>query len=304
VVHPSPRELARLACVLEVTARKPGNVHRVADFDDASYVDFLLSADAAAEAIGRASIDGVGASILGAVEATRRVARSNTNLGLILLLTPLAAVPAGADLRSGVAAVLDRLTVDDARLAYRAIRLANPGGLGRSGEQDVGAEPTVPLREAMRLAAGRDDVARQYATGYEDIFTRALSLLKRDLDAGRTLEAAIVGLHLRLMAARSDTLIHRKRGAAVAAEASRRAAAVLDAGWPDAPGARERLAAFDRWLRADGRGRNPGTTADLVGATLYAALYDGTITPPIDGPRQFAIDQPGLSGPGASNRPN
>ena len=35
---------AQLACVLEATARKPGNVHRFADFDDVSYLDFVTAA--------------------------------------------------------------------------------------------------------------------------------------------------------------------------------------------------------------------------------------------------------------------
>ena len=40
---PPPGTLAAVACVLEASARKPGNVHRFADFDDATYVDFMLS---------------------------------------------------------------------------------------------------------------------------------------------------------------------------------------------------------------------------------------------------------------------
>jgi triphosphoribosyl-dephospho-CoA synthase len=66
----------------------------------------------------------------------------------------------------------------------------------------------------------------------------------------------------------------------VAAEASRRAAEVLAAGWPDAPA--DPLRAFDAWLRADGHARNPGATADLVTAALFAALRDGTIGLPLE----------------------
>jgi triphosphoribosyl-dephospho-CoA synthase len=78
------------------------------------------------------------------------------------------------------------------------------------------------------------------------------------------------------MAAYPDTLIARKRGPAEAEESARRARAVLAAGWPAAP-ARAALAALDRWLRAVGHQRNPGTTADLVTACLFAALRDGTM---------------------------
>jgi triphosphoribosyl-dephospho-CoA synthase len=166
----SPGLLAQFACILEATARKPGNVHRYADFDDCTYLDFLLSAATIAGPLDRAREVGVGAAVLLAVEATRRVVVTNTNLGMVLLLAPLAAVPEGESLREGIERVLDRLTVEDAQLVYRAIRLARPGGLGDAPEQDIRDEPTIDLRAAMRLAADRDAVARQYASGYADVF--------------------------------------------------------------------------------------------------------------------------------------
>ena len=39
--------------------------------------------------------------------------------------------------------------------------------------------------------------------------------------------------------------------------------------------AQKELNEFDRWLRADGNRRNPGTTADLVAASLFAAFRRG-----------------------------
>ena len=84
---------AQLACILEATARKPGNVHRYADFADATYLDFLLSAAAIAPVMEQAPRRRVGETVLRAVRATRRVVATNTNLGTILLLAPLAAVP-------------------------------------------------------------------------------------------------------------------------------------------------------------------------------------------------------------------
>src|SRR3954451_24929618 len=103
---PSPGLLAQVACLLEVTARKPGNVHRGRDFDDSGFLDFLLSAAAIAGPLDRASEAGGGQAVRGAVEATRGVVATNTTLAMILLLAPLAAVPAEATLRDGVAAVL------------------------------------------------------------------------------------------------------------------------------------------------------------------------------------------------------
>jgi len=269
----SPGGLAQIACLLELTARKPGNVHRSADFEgDAHYLDFALSAGAIAGPLDRARSIGVGRSVLEAVEATRRVVATNTNLGIVLLLAPLAAVPEGTALGPGVAEVLARTTVEDAALVYRAIRLARPGGLGSVADQDVTAEPTIPLVEAMRLAAGRDLVARQYAGGYADVFGLALPALAEGIAAGRGIESAIVGAYLATLAAGPDTLIARKRGRAVAEEASRRASEAIRSG---------ELDGFDAWLRGDGHARNPGATADLIAAALFAALVDGTIPLPV-----------------------
>jgi len=277
----TPGALAQVACLLEATARKPGNVHPGRGFADAHYLDYALSAQAVGPALDRARAEGVGVAVLGAVRATRAVSATNTNLGMVLLLAPLAAVPAGMSLDDGVSAVLEALTIGDARRVYRAVRLAGPGGLGVSAEQDVAGEPTVTLLEAMRLAAGRDAVARQYAEGYRDVFGLALPALVRALDDGRPLEDAVVAAHLAVLSATPDTLIARKRGRATAEEASRRAALVVEAGGPGTAEGDRRLDDLDRWLRGDGHARNPGATADLVAAALYAALRDGLIRLPI-----------------------
>lgn len=277
----SPGRLAQLACLLEVTARKPGNVHRFRDFDDVSYFDFVLSASAIADPLDHVRVIGVGEAVLRAVEATRRLVATNTNLGMILLLAPLAGVAADEPLTTGVLPVLRETTRDDARWVYRAIRLAMPGGLGVVDAEDVVGEPTVTLLESMRLAAGRDLVARQYANGYLEVFRVALPALRSSLGEGRPLETAIVASALALLAGHPDTLIARKRGVVEAHEASRRAAEVLALGWPVAPAGLALLEDFDLWLRAEGHSRNPGATADLVTAALFAALRDGTIPLPM-----------------------
>jgi len=276
----SPGKLAQFACILEATARKPGNVHRFADFADLDYLDFVLAAAAVADPLDRARDEGVGAAVLAAVEATRRVVATNANLGMILLLAPLAAVPKGESLGAGVGRMLDATTVDDARLVYRAIRLANPGGLGQVADQDVADEPTITLRDAMALAADRDLVARQYANRFAEVLYEGLPALRRLLDDGRPLETAIIGTFLGLLARHPDTLISRKVGHERAVEASRRAGQVLAAGWPDEPAGRALLGDLDAWLRGDGHRRNPGAIADLTAAVLFAALLDGTIDLP------------------------
>ena len=277
---PSTGLLAQMACVMEVTARKPGNVHRGVDFEDSCYLDYLLSAAAIAGPLDRTRNTGVGRAVRDAMEATRGVVATNTNLGMVLLLAPLAAVPDERTLPEGIAAVLATTTVEDACDVYQAIRQARPGGLGKVTDQDVAGEPTVTLLQAMRLAADRDLVARQYAHNYHEVFHEALPALQSSLAVGRTLETAIVAAYLAVLAQHPDTLIARKRGWAESRAVSHRAADVLASEWPERTAGRALFARFDAWLREDGHARNPGATADLIAAALFAALRDGTIEMP------------------------
>ena len=94
---------AQLACLLEASAPKPGNVSPGRHFADARYEDFLASAVAIGAPIAGAGARPLGATIRLAVEATARWTRSNTNLGVVLLLAPLAKAVSGASRRvSGV----------------------------------------------------------------------------------------------------------------------------------------------------------------------------------------------------------
>ena len=269
---------AQLACVLELSAEKPGNITPRHDFADTSYEDMLRSAIALGPELGRAAERGVGDTVLGAVRATRRVAGANTNLGIALLLAPLArAALLGGTLRERVEEVLSALTLDDARAAYAAIREAGAGGLDEPVEHDVRAAPTVALRDAMAAAAERDSVAAEYATGYALTFELGLPALQRALDDGLAPRAATVELYLGLLAVVPDTLVARKRGRRAAERVSAGAASVLAAGGVRSDAGRAALHAFDASLRRDGNALNPGTTADLVTAVLYVALLEARL---------------------------
>src|SRR3954447_18088422 len=135
---------AQLACVLEASAEKPGNITPRHDFADTSYEDMLRSAIALGPELGRAAQRGVGDTVLAWVRATQRVAGANTNLGIALLLAPLArAARLGGPLRERAEEVLGALTLDDARSAYGAIRIAGAGGLDEPVEHDVRDEPAI-----------------------------------------------------------------------------------------------------------------------------------------------------------------
>jgi triphosphoribosyl-dephospho-CoA synthase len=277
----SVAEAARIACRLEAFVPKPGNVHPGASFADVRYDDFVRAGDLCAPILGEAGERGVGQTVLDCVRATRSVMNTNPNLGIILLLAPLAAVPSELRLAEGIRDVLARLSVHDSRLVYEAIRLAAPGGLGEAPEQDVRTAPTEPLPLIMQRAASRDAIALQYTDGFSLVLQDALPWLVEEGAFARDYQTAVIGLQLRLMSRYPDSLIARKCGPAVAAESAERAARVLAAGWPETDAGLEQLSRFDQWLRADGNRRNPGTTADLIAATLFAGLRDRLIVEPV-----------------------
>lgn len=267
---------ATLACIYEATAPKPGNVHPGARFVDIAYEDFVASAVVIGPIVARAASRGVGHTVLDAVRATRSAVGSNTNLGTLLLLAPLAGVTASRSLQDGIGSVLERLDETDTRLVFEAVRLSAAGGLGRAAVADVHADPPPGLRlvDAMRLAADRDLVARQYTNGFADVFDGTAAWIAAGLGDGWPLSTAIVAAHLRMLAAAPDSLIQRKSGPRIAHEASERARAILASGGPGHPIDARSLADFDDWLRADGNRRNPGSTADLIAAGLFVLLRE------------------------------
>jgi triphosphoribosyl-dephospho-CoA synthase len=259
------------ACRDELEALKPGNVHNFADGHRMTAAQFVRSADAAAGPLTRVGAR-IGQRILGAVEATAAAVGANTNLGIILLCAPLAAAAEQqtCDIRAALLRRLAALDVEDARLAFRAIARASPGGLGRVERHDVHAPPTVSLRDAMAAAAHRDRIAHQYVTAFEDVFGTGQAALA--VARARSLDRrwATVAVFLQLLAQFPDSHVARKHGAATAEEV-RREAQRFQARFErvDPAHLASDFLAWDRELKA--RNINPGTSADLTVATLCAA---------------------------------
>ncbi len=291
------------ACVWEVSARKAGNVHPTAAFDDLNWQDFVRSAELLRDYYRHCpqpwqARGAVSTAILENARRVREQVGQNTNLGILLLLAPLVAVPTEQTLTAGVGEILERLDADDTARVYAAIRLMQPGGLGQVETADVNnahEAPGLPLKAVMELARERDLIAQQYCNNFADVLGFGLERLQHWRDRSGTAEQSppqpsahgllapacetmILGLHLEWLARFPDSLIARKLGLEFAEQVSARAAAVLAADWPRQPQSRELFADFDLWLRADGNRRNPGTSADLVAATLFAALREGLLT--------------------------
>ena len=274
---------ATLACIWEATAPKPGNVYRGADFDDVTYADFVTAAVAIGPIVERAAERGFGDSLVDAVGATNLAVGTNTNLGTLLLLIPLAAVDAiGPEEHLAQASQYVRdATVDDTQQLYQAISSANAGGLGSVTEADVAdAPPAMTVHEVMQLAAGRDTIANELTTGFDEV-SRVAKRIESEVGCGQSLADAIVIAALDLHARVPDSLIARKLGVEVAEQASRQAAAVLNKRQVLRDAYEAALGDFDFWLRADGHRRNPGTTADVVAAALFVLLRNDRLTWPL-----------------------
>ena len=261
------------ACLAELDALKPGNVHRYGEGHGLNVADFETSARVAAPYLAEPD-SSVGLRIRHAIEATARAVGHNTNLGIVLLCAPLASAAlasGGGNLRKRLANVLETLTVTDAKESYAAIRLAKAGGLGTVEKHDLGSEPKVTLLEAMREAEGHDRIAWNYTHDFADIFESGIPRLV----AGRAKygghEWAVTDLYLSLLAKIPDTLIARKLGVKAAAQVTENAYKTLKA-FVEAETAEARVDAlltFDKSLKD--RSLNPGTTADLTVATLFAS---------------------------------
>jgi triphosphoribosyl-dephospho-CoA synthase len=275
----TPAEVAaagQLACLLEVSAPKPGNVSPGRHFHDTRYEDFLASAVAIGPALAAAGENPLGTTIRRAVEATLRWTRSNTNLGIVLLLAPLAraALREGASLRERLRTVLAETTVTDAGEVYAAIRRARPGGLGEAKAEDVAGAPTVSLRDAMSLAADRDAIAREYVTDFALTFETGVPAVLAARREGLVWSDTVVEAYLALLDATPDTHIARKLGAAEAAAISLQAREARAAGGTRSPEGRRALGLLDAELRDERNRRNPGTTADLTCAALFVVILE------------------------------
>lgn len=269
------------ACHAELGALKPGNVHRFAGGHGMDVAVFEASAAVSAPEIA-APRRPVGLRVLRAVEATRAAVGMNTNLGILLLAAPLAAAAEAAGpakegaatpegrLRLGVAEALAALTAADAEAVFQAIAHASPGGLGTRAAHDVRDPPRIGLIAAMRLAAPRDLVARQYAEGFAGVFEVGLPALRRARAAGAEGMWPAIHCFLAFAGGFPDSHVSRKFGDE-AAEALRARMAethkFLDR-LGNLEGGRATLMELDRELKA--AGLNPGTSADLTVASIFA----------------------------------
>jgi triphosphoribosyl-dephospho-CoA synthase len=286
------------ACRAEIEAPKPGNVHVFAGGHDMEAEHFLRSAQAAVPPLTETGTS-VGQRVLGAIEASMQAVGTNTNLGIVLFCAPLARafetlalfpplsrlgeaeaplrregggkdneIRGRRELQKALEATLESLDVNASVQVFAAIRLANPGGMGKVKNSDLSATPSKPLRAIMAEARDRDRIAKAYADGYQDIFGLGFSTLAELPEGANEPWWPATAVYLAFLSSFPDTHIVRKWGPE-AAEWVRSEAEKLRNRLPSSEHRRlSILLNFDQAIKA--RGLNPGTSADLTVATLFA----------------------------------
>ena len=263
------------ACILEATSPKPGNVFPSRTFNDLSYLDFVAAAQVSANCLSDETRP-FAERIYRAVLQTREACGSNVNLGILLLLGPLVVVDQTSspkqfsDWPTQIKELFDQITPKDSQFIFQAIASASAGGLGKVEQLDVHDSPDdADILHAMSIAQTYDHVALQYATRFDDLVHQVLPVVYDSVVASGDTLTGIVKAHVRLLAMRHDTLISRKNGTSVAEQVHQQAQEVDLADT-------ESIQKFDRQLRTEDHRLNPGTTADLIAASLYLLLR----TPP------------------------
>lgn len=272
----SPEQLAKAyktACMAELQALKPGNVHVFRDGHGMTIHDFIKSADVTAELLAQPDLS-LGERIFYAVEATKQAVGQNTNLGVILLCAPIMATVLCADDKHTLAQSLERmlveLSVGDAQWVAKSIVLANPGGLGLVALHDVCEEPQVTLFEVMRTAQGYDRIAWQYANTYRDVMGFGVACYAKAMAKWQNPAWATTALYLGFLTRNPDTHVMRKHGEALAIALMAEAQEYADRYWvtDNIKLVQKDLLGWDASLKL--RDINPGTSADLTVATLLA----------------------------------
>jgi triphosphoribosyl-dephospho-CoA synthase len=271
------------ACLLELKSLKPGNVGVHGDGHGMTLQQFIDSAMASSSALFDPTLESVGQRILQAVSDTRRSVGDNTNLGIILLVAPIAhalvincthGLEQSTDLQVLTAEVLNQLTIEDAIDAYQAIQTAQPGGMGEVDDHDVSDTPTITLRQAMEISAPYDRIAYQFHTNYKDIFDHNLPVYWQYLEKWQKQHWAATAVFLSQWVREPDTLIIRKKGLLKAKQISDMIAPLTEQvlASDDPQLVEDELLALDRDLKS--KAINPGTTADITVASLFVAQLE------------------------------
>ncbi|MBE6504323.1 MAG: ATP--dephospho-CoA triphosphoribosyl transferase CitG [Methanobrevibacter millerae] len=278
-------KIAQIASALEVSGYpKPGNVHRTRDYDDMVFEDFVISGivigDTIREACNDVDVENplLGKYILQAVDETDRWIKNNTNLGIVMMTTPIAVAAAISDnfdeIRPNVVKLMANTSVDDACDLYDAINIADAGGMGDQDEYDVASDNAKQelrdnnqtMYDVLKISAPWDMLAREMTSDMPAVFELGYPTYHK-IKEEKSLNDACVLTFLTILSEVPDTLISRKYGSDEALKISMMTRDLLKL--KDSDDFAERLQEFDDYLFDNGY--NPGTTADLTAASIFVS---------------------------------
>ena len=257
--------------ICDVNALKPGNVGRHGAGHGMDCADFIKSAQVVTPILCNQRL-GLGKRILSSVEATLGAVHCNTNLGMVLLIAPIIRVfeqlVSPGDFQDLIKPTLMSLEQQEAQDIFAAIRLANPGGLGKVDKYDVNSPLDIDIYSAMDAAKERDLIALQYANGYREIVNLGIKCLQNYHNRWNSVEWSVVACYLMYMASFPDSHIRRKHGIEIAEQVRKKTIPVWErfADYDNPGAARGVLTMFDKELKESEV--NPGTCADLTVASL------------------------------------
>ena len=278
-------KLAQIASALEVSGYpKPGNVHRTRDYDDMVFEDFIISGIVIGDTIREACTDvdvenpKLGKYILQAVAETDKWIKNNTNLGIVMMITPIAVAAAISDsfdeIQDNVKLLMENTSVDDACDLYDAINIADAGGMGEEDEYDVASDSAkqdlrddgLTMYDVLKISATKDMLGREMTSGMPFVFEKSYPAY-HELVKEKSQNEACVLTFLEILSQVPDTLISRKYDEDEAIKVSLMTRDLLK--MKDASDFEKQLKDFDDYLFKNKY--NPGTTADLTAASIFVS---------------------------------
>ncbi|MBU7017915.1 MAG: triphosphoribosyl-dephospho-CoA synthase [Theionarchaea archaeon] len=255
-------EASEMASIIEASTFKPGNVY----VGKKGFLDFLVSAvilGGTLEKIRGRDIR-LGQFIREAVVDRKKYVSENTNLGIILLHVPIAVAAAQhtGTLRSNLDRIVNATTKEDAEECGEALKISGAFlGKPEKGPDlrfDTGLKEIekdgVTLLDLFSISSAWDMIASEWVHGFEITFSGAEWLLSG---------GSILDLYMEILSTYPDSLVLRRFEEKKALEVMQKAKKLKGASLDD-------LREWDNDLY--GEGVNPGTTADLVASSLFAAL--------------------------------
>ena len=160
----------------------------------------------------------IGTKIYESVKSSVDVVGCNTNLGIILLCTPIVQSLYLDEKHRFSRENLKKTILDidhkQTKKIYEAINIANAGGMGEKDEYDIkkSGNCNFKLYEAMKYASSYDDIANEFYCFFDNIINNFSPFWRICFNKMNNDESATTATFLSLLSKRPDSLIARKYG--------------------------------------------------------------------------------------------